>query len=52
MNKELDPEVVYSLYDEYSVTCVATKLAWCSLCMRCSRGGYSGSIFGGVKDWG
>ena len=35
--------------DEYSVTPVVAKVAWYSLCMRCSRSVESGRIVGGGK---
>ena len=41
----------YSLDYEYSVTCVADKVAWYSPCMGWSRVGSSGRSFGGIKIW-
>ena len=41
LHSELDPEVGSRLDDEYSVTRVADKAAWYSLCVGWSRGGAS-----------
>ena len=38
-----------SLDEEYSVTCVATKVAWYSPCIRWSSGGAIGRTVGKVK---
>ena len=43
--------MVSSLDDEYSVTRVAAKVDWYIPCVRCSRGGASGRIFGGRTGW-
>ena len=40
-----------SLDDEYSVTCVATKVAWYIPCVIWSRGGASGRSDGGRLEW-
>ena len=40
-----------SLDDEYSVTCVATKVAWYIPCVIWSRGGASVRSDGGCKVW-
>ena len=42
LNLGLYPNVGSRLDDKYSVTRVETKVAWYSLCVRCSRGGVSG----------
>ena len=47
----LEPEVGYSLDDKYSVTCVATEVAWYSPCVMWSRGGASGRSDGGRLEW-
>ena len=47
----LDPELIFILDDEYSVTCVVTEVAWYSPCVMWSRGGASGSIGGGRLEW-
>ena len=51
LNLQLDPEVGSRLDGEYSVTRVATKVAWYSPCMICSRGGASASSGDGCKGW-
>ena len=43
----LDLEVESSLDEEYSVTCVATKVVWYIPCVRWIRGGDSGRSYGG-----
>ena len=47
----LDPEVGSSLDDEYSVTRVATKVAWYIPCVMWSRVGESGRSYGGRLEW-
>ena len=47
----LDPEVISSLDNDYSVARVATKVAWYILFMRCSRGGASGRSVSGGTGW-
>ena len=47
----LDLEVGSSLDDKYSVTCVATKVAWYIPCVIWSRGRASGRSDGGILEW-
>ena len=43
--------MVSSLDDKYSVTRVATEVAWYNPCVMWSRGGASGRSDGGILEW-
>ena len=47
----LDPEMGSSLDNNYSVTRVATEVAWYSPCVMWSRVGASGRSNGGRLEW-
>ena len=47
----MDLEMGSSLDDEYSVTHVATEVAWYSPCVMWSRGGANGTNDGGRLEW-
>ena len=51
LHPRLDPEVVSSLDDEYSVTCVATEVAWYSPCVMWIRDGDIVRSDGGILEW-